>query len=244
MIFLQIYLHFLLMYYKITLSGKRLGVNMKKNIKAFTIMEICLVMVIIGAFFLVLKSSFNRGALDEKKLIIQSHTFYSEVQKALIKIAFEEAKDEGLKSFTSEQLAQRLSEYLTGEYKFESAAEVPESEVAESEVPESGTGEEEETEDELSCSKFKVDLEQENFDKIPAIGTGKCFTTPQDFLAAVVVDSTCKTTVFVKEYYGENNEMRQAKNVCGYIVYEPTKNAEGVFEKDLFVIPFGSRGVK
>ena len=242
MIFLQIYLHFLLMYYKMTLSDKHLGENMKKFIKAFTMIEICLVLVILGIFFIVLKNSFNSGALDQKKLTILSHTFYGEVQKALMKIAFDEASEEGLKKFTSEELAVRLGQYLSGEYKNESAAEIPASEIAESEISESDVPEPETSK--TDCSNFKVALGQPNFDKIPSYGSGKCFESPQGFIAAVVVDSTCKTTAFVKEYYSEDAEMRQVNNLCGYILYEPARVAKGVFEEDLFVIPFGNRGVK
>ena len=221
----------------------------KKTKKAFTLVEITIVIIVITV--LVLFTTLSSAKSDTsryKKISAFSSNFYAKVSNAYQDILMNNATNytlEKLKDSNSDDvvdsvdLATYFARLLEGEI-IEANAEPEEGEGE-------GEGEEEQEAKPSVCDVLKV-------------GNGATLSQNAicvDFnkiIAGFVYDGTCSLSVDTKEFLSKDEytkiteskitpQHRNVANACGYVVYT-FQDSRGEFKKDLFTIALGKRNIK
>lgn len=184
--------------------------------KAFTLVEILIVVAIIGviAVFTVC-STISSGDIQRNQVKSLSKTFYSEVEYSYLQILSRETKGMNISEVmtaseedNSKKLAQFFATHLDS---FETSCDsLPKNPYYE-----------EYYEDEMVCA----------------------YTNRRMYVGFYMAENCSKTYDVISYYQDETNTPKTVNNACGYMLYAP-KGSKGVFGEDLFVIALGKRGLK
>lgn len=203
---------------------------MRKNNFAFTLGEILIVITILGILAtLTTVSTISSDKTRAKKLVIQSNSFYTELENVYLQIVTNHTNTMSIKTLKdinedsevdSSDMLQLLVKYMDGQ-NFPTAPG--------------------------SCNNRMV-VASVLSDYLEGM---KCAEFPPDITVGVKYDPTCTTTVDYKEYLDEEDYYKKssdistktATDVCGYVMYE-TRGSIGVLGKDVFIVPLGQRRVK
>ena len=209
---------------------------MKKKF-GFTIMEITLVLVVLGIIIAVtISSALRSDSAEEKKLKLNSSTFYQKSELAFTEIVKNETNMQGIKNLTSDKLMEYFLKYL-------------EDEIVTNEAETSETGETSETsETNTSAESAKEDVcamfTGGSYDDYNVLQQGTaCAKFSNKIIAGFYIDNNCEQSFKAKEFKDNDKDIREITNACGYIVFEQT-NSKGVFGEDVFVIGLGNRRFK
>ena len=214
--------------------------NFKRK-KAFTISESLIVLVVIGfVSILTIATNVNVETLKTKQTISISQDFYSTVIATLQNILLSNTKNFDLKNLNDENgdtlidsvdLRNYFVKYLDG--------------------------------DTIDCSEISINSDSIK-EYINSSLDPQCAYFMPKIKAAFVYDKDCSLEVVAKEYLARDDKKieteeetaeeteettlpvsnaRVVNNACGYILYSYI-NADGIFGKDTFIIPFGSSKVK
>lgn len=185
--------------------------------KAFTLVEILIVVAIIGviAVFTVC-TTLGSGDIQRKQIKSLSKTFFSEVEYSYLQILNRETRAMNISEVmtdsaedNSKKLAQFFASYLDS---FET-----------------------------SCDSMPKNQYFEDFYKDEMV----CAYTNRKMNVGFYLAPSCNEQYdSINNYYqDETNTPKTVTNACGYILYAP-KDSRGVFGEDLFVIALGKRGLK
>lgn len=190
---------------------------MKRNLKAFTLAEILVVMCVLATIItLTAVSTLTADSTKEKKLVSISQTFYSNIENTYQQILLSDTsngsivniKDEnGDGSTDSTDLKDLFAKYMDGQ--------------------------------EISCSKLA-----NNTSVISDYLTdAACAIFSPNIIAGFYLDTSCSLEIYAKEYFTENHDSKTVQNACGRIIYG-SKDSKGKFTYDLFTIALGKRSIK
>lgn len=210
-----------------------------KRKKAFTLPESMMVLVVIGLItVLTIATNLNVDTLKRKQTIAVSQDFYSTVMTTLQNTLIHNSANYDLRNLYDENgdtlvdavdLRNYFVKYLSGEV--------------------------------IDCSEILI-TSSEIKDYIESSRDPQCAYFTPKIKAAFVYDKDCALSITAKEYLSKDDTTskkqettddeeeylpasgaRIVNNVCGYILYSYI-NSEGIFEKDVFTIPFGTSRVK
>ena len=220
-------------------SGNKMF-NFKRK-KAFTLSESMTVLVVIGIVsVLTIATNVNVETLKTKQIITASQEFYSTVITTLQNVLMNNSTNYDLKNLKDENgdnivdsvdLRNYFVKYLDGEI--------------------------------IDCSEILINTDSIK-DYLDSSFDPQCAYFVPKIKAAFVYDKDCSMEVVAKEYLTKSDTEKETKNkqieensdtslpetntrvvnkACGYVLYSYI-NADGIFAKDTFIIPFGSSRVK
>jgi len=185
--------------------------------KAFTLHEVLIALVIIGVIAVLTYFSFSRNdEIQTKKLRISTQKFYTLVSNTFPQIVGNDMADEGQRMNSNKYNNNQTftSEILLTHFLNHIDGV------------------------KTSCSNFI-----NNSTSTINLNGCTCAKLLSGMNMAVCLNTSCDTSLSVKEFANENNTFKTYNNTCGSVIYEP-KDSSGVFGVDLFNIPLGKNQVK
>ncbi len=201
---------------------------MKNKTKAFTLVEITIVLVVIAVIAVIcLSTVFKKGGIDTKKNAALSHSFYASMNKAFI-----------------QTVNQHTSKYTINTlYKFNTTTAGGTSQDLIKYLIKYGDGKSNASND-FSCTELKLPSSLSSY-----ITNAKCASFPGSIIAGAYLNTSCNSTAAAKQYLTLTDDAqpdtttRNASNTCGWIIYSFRGASELVLGKDIFIIPFGKSGL-
>lgn len=190
---------------------------MNKKLKAFTLAETLIVIVVIAIMVTItVLSTLNLDEAKEKKILSTSQNFYLNVNNSYLQILFNETSNgsvinlkdsNGDSSIDSNDLRNYFAKYMDGEN--------------------------------TSCSDLKVGSSVIS----EYLNNAQCAIFTPNIIAGFYFDKNCSLEISAKEYLSDNHDTKTINNACGVITYG-LSDAKGNFTYDIFTIALGKRGVK
>ena len=204
--------------YKAMIIFYKIGKIMSKKIKAFTLTETLMVLMLIGVVATItIASVANSDEMQKRKLRALSRTLFIETQYNYQIILFKETRGFNVLELNSSGESGIEADSSALEEMYEKYQEVWS----------------------IPCSRFPRTLDSASYlsDKMT------CAASSRGFYMGFYLDKACDETYDVIEYLQDDVSIRTVENACGYIIYTP-KRSRGILGDDFFVIGLDKKGMK